>query len=107
MGNAPQAGFNASEHDRPRVLEIAVNQVRIDNHCSVRTPVVYPPGGIVIAFSSFLQRCIVSYHGVNTTTRYPPKQPRFSQAANVLIGVNICLGNYPNPVASVVEPFPC
>ena len=50
MGDAPQTGLDASQHNRLCSLEVTTDQVRVDDNSSVGTAIIVAAGSVVIVW---------------------------------------------------------
>ena len=100
MGDAPQAGFNAAQHNGPGLFEVAADQVGIGDHGPVRPPVVDPARGQVVAFPFFSRGRVIGDHGIHAPAGHPPEQGRLAQPGDV-VSREVGLGNHPHPIADI------
>jgi hypothetical protein len=103
VGNPPQAGLDAAQDDRRRVLEEPPDQVRVHDHRPVRATVVSPPRREVVRLLFSLHRRVVGHHGVNAAAGHAPEQLWLSQPPDVGVGMNIRLGDDAHAIARLQE----
>ena len=93
VGDAPQAGLDAAEHDGRGLFAEAADQVRVGDHRPVRPPVVAAARGVVVGLAAQARGGAVGHHGVDRAAGDPPEQARLAQAGEVRGRVHSRLGD--------------
>ncbi len=103
MRHTPQAGFDPTQDNRHGGFEIAPDDICIYHAGTIRAAVVNPTRRVIVTFPLLFQRSVVGNHGIHTPCCHPPKQARFTQAADILIRAWIGLSDHPHPVTSLEQ----
>ena len=93
VGDAPQAGLDAAEHDGRGLFAAAADQVRVGDHRPVWPPVVAAARGVVVGLAAQARGGAVGDHGVDGAAGDAPEQARLAQAGEVRGRVRVRLGD--------------
>ena len=91
VGEPPETGLDASEHDR-LPLDVFLDQIGVSDTCPVRTAVVDPSGCEVVVLAELPGGGVVGDHGVDASRGNPPEQVRFAETRDVVSRFHIGLG---------------
>ena len=91
VGEPPETGLDASEHDR-LPLDVFLDQIGVSDTGPVRTAVVDPSGCEVVVLAELPGGGVVGDHGVDASRGYAPEQFGFSQTGDVVAGFHVRLG---------------
>jgi len=105
MGNAAQAGLDPTQHQRRGSFEMLADQVGVGKHRPVRSASVLPARGVVIGFAALARGGAVGNHGIDRAASDAPEQRGFAETGDVVLRLEIGLGNDSDPEAVPDQEF--